>query len=106
MEILGSLSLSDESAIELASLGMISLALKLMNQQEYAVQFHASCLFKNITSRVNVLRGIIQNEDFEALIEAVHKASTREVRYMYLQSIQNLSVIEEVAPELVRYGLV
>lgn len=106
MEILGSLSLSDEAAVELANLGMISLTLKLMNQQEYEVQYHASCLFKNITSRVNILRSIIQNEDFEGLIEAVHKSSTKEVRFMYLQSLLNLSQIDEVAPELVRYGLI
>jgi hypothetical protein len=72
------------AAVELANLGMISLTLKLMNQQEYAVQYHASCLFYNITSRVNVLKGIVQNEDFEALIEAIHKATTKEVRFMYL----------------------
>jgi len=55
IEILGMLNLTDETAVELASLGMIGLTLKLMNQQEYTVQFHAATLFRNITSRVNVL---------------------------------------------------
>lgn len=66
------LTLTDETALELGSLGMIGLTLKLMNQQEYSVQYHASSLFRNITSRVNVLSQIIQNEDFESLIGKSH----------------------------------
>lgn len=62
------LNLTDEVAMDLANLGMIGLSLKLMNQEEYQVQYHASCLFKNITSRTKVLKDIIQNEDFETLI--------------------------------------
>ena len=45
------------------------------------------------------------NEDFESLIEAVVKAGTREVRMMYLQSIGNLVMLEDAAPEMVRHGL-
>ena len=48
IEILGMLNLTDETAVELASLGMIGLTLKLMNQQEYTVQFHAATLFRNL----------------------------------------------------------
>jgi hypothetical protein len=33
------------------------------------------------------------------------KSGTREVRMMYLESIYNLSMLEEIAPEMVRYGL-
>ena len=84
IEILGMLTLTDEVALELASLGMISLSLKLINQQEYKVQYHAACLFYNITARTAVLREIMANEDFDTLIEAVVKAGTKEVRMMYL----------------------
>ena len=59
IEILGMLTLTDETALELGSLGMIGLTLKLMNQQEYSVQYHAASLFRNITSRVAVLGQII-----------------------------------------------
>jgi hypothetical protein len=45
------------------------------------------------------------NEDFDTLIEAVVKAGTREVRLMYLQSINNLILLEDAAPEMVRHGL-
>ena len=78
------LTLTDEVALELASLGMICLSLKLINQQEYKVQYHAACLFYNITLRTAVLREIMANEDFDTLIEAVVKAGTKEVRMMYL----------------------
>jgi hypothetical protein len=37
IEILSMLNLTDEVAVELANLGMISLSLKLINQQEYKV---------------------------------------------------------------------
>jgi hypothetical protein len=50
------LTLTDETALELASLGMLGLCLKLMGQQEYTVQYHGSVLFKNLTSRSQVLR--------------------------------------------------
>jgi hypothetical protein len=53
------LTLTDETALELGNLGMVGLTLKLMNQQEYSVQFHASRLFKNITQRIAVLGRII-----------------------------------------------
>jgi len=53
------LTLTDETALELGNLGMVGLTLKLMNQQEYLVQFHASRLFKNITQRIAVLGRII-----------------------------------------------
>ncbi len=99
------LNLTDEVAVELANLGMISLSLKLINQQEYKVQYHAASLFFNITSRTAMLRQIMANEDFDALIEAVVKAGTREVRLMYLKSIKNLIQIEDAAPEMVRHGL-
>jgi len=69
------------------------------------VQYHAACLFYNITSRTQVLREIMANEDFDTLIEAVVKAGTREVRMMYLQSIGNLILLEDAAPEMVRHGL-
>jgi hypothetical protein len=78
------LSLTDEVALELAQLGMISLSLKLINQQEYKVQYHAASLFHNITSRTAMLPQIMANEDFDTLIEAVIKAGTKEVRLMYL----------------------
>ena len=99
------LNLTDEVAVELANLGMISLSLKLINQQEYKVQYHAACLFYNITSRTAMLRQIMANEDFDTLIEAVVKAGTREGRLMYLKSIKNLIQIEDAAPEMVRHGL-
>lgn len=105
IEILSMLNLTDEVAVELANLGMISLSLKLINQQEYKVQYHAAFLFFNITSRTGVLRQIMANEDFDTLIEAVVKAGTREVRLMYLKSIKNLILIEDAAPEMVRHGL-
>jgi len=59
IEILGMLTLTDETALELGNLGMVGLTLKLMNQQEYSVQYHASRLFRNITSRLAVLGKII-----------------------------------------------
>jgi hypothetical protein len=105
IEILGMLHLTDETALELASLGMVGLSLKLMNQAEYSIQYHGASLFRNIMSRVNVLAQIIQNEDFETLIAAVDKAGSREVRIMYLQSLFSLTQIGDIAPELARHGL-
>ena len=52
-----------------------------------------------------MLREIVQNEDFDTLIEAVVKSGTRDIRLMYLESILNLIQIEETAPEMVRHGL-
>jgi hypothetical protein len=55
-ELLVLADMTDEVAVELANLGMISLSLKLINQLDYKVQYHAACLFNNITSRTAMLR--------------------------------------------------
>jgi hypothetical protein len=39
-------------------------------------------------------------------LEAVNRSGTRDVRLMYLESIYNLSMIEETAPEMIRHGLI
>lgn len=62
------LNLTDEVTFELANLGMVSLALKLMHQQDYLVQLNAVTLFKHVTERHNILGEIIANEDLHNLI--------------------------------------